>query len=41
MFSKWELIETNKVMIKESFNVFLQETITRRVLCDVYRKKEI
>ncbi len=38
IFSKWELVEENKEMIEESFNIAWGEKKIRKVRCDVYRK---
>lgn len=39
MFSKWELVEENRVMIERSFSIWDENYHERRVLVDVYRKK--
>lgn len=40
MFGKWELVETDKVMIEEIYYPMWMEVRTKRVICDMYRKKK-
>lgn len=39
MFRKWELVEENKAMVKETYMVLWGIKMIHFVSCDVYRKQ--